>query len=173
MLFVPGGVLLLFLSLHAVHGIVWLMAESTRWMIGRMSHSRMRTEVLRALAHGRVLDGATLLHELRLFNGYSADLTSTKVYATLLGLTSAGLVQSVETGDTASGNVQWFTLTPQGERAAEVARGASREGAPRPRPGLGRGRGRGDHRAWCGRAKKGAPDGGTQCAAGVSGPACA
>jgi len=124
MLFVPGGVLLLFLSLHAVHGIVWLMAESTRWMIGRMSHSRMRTEVLRALAHGRVLDGATLLHELRLFNGYSADLTSTKVYATLLGLTSAGLVQSVETGDTASGNVQWFTLTPQGERVAEEASGA-------------------------------------------------
>jgi hypothetical protein len=113
MLFVPGGILLLFLSLHAVNGLVWLMAGSIHWMIGRIGHLRMRREVLRTLAGNRVLEGATVLFELRLFNGYSADLDPTKVYATLLGLTAAGMVQSLE-----SDGVEWFCLTPQGEDAA-------------------------------------------------------
>jgi hypothetical protein len=124
LLFVPGGVLLLFLSLHAVNGLAWIMAESTRWMIGRVGHLRMRREVLRSLAGNRALDGATVLHELRLFNGYSVDLTPTKLYATLVGLKTAGLVQGAE-----SGGVEWFSLTPQGEQAA--AEEASRRRPPR------------------------------------------
>lgn len=113
LLFVPGGVLLLFLSLHAVNGMAWLMAASGRLLIGRIGHLRMRRQVVRVLAGERVLDGASLLHELCLYNGYSVDLSPTKVYATLLGLQSAGLVRSEE-----SAGVEWFSLTPQGEQAA-------------------------------------------------------
>jgi hypothetical protein len=113
LIFLPVGVAFLFLSLHVVNGIAWLRVESARLMTGRISHLRMRRQVLRTLAGGRVLDGASLLRELRLFNGFSVDLNPTKVYATLLGLKSAGLAQSQETD-----GVEWFYLTARGEWAA-------------------------------------------------------
>ncbi len=112
-IFFPIGVVLLFLSLHAVNAIAWLMAESVRLMTGRIGHLRMRRQLLGMLAGGRVLDGASLLRDLHLFNGFSIDINPINVYATLLGLKSAGLADSSE-----SDGVEWFTLTPRGERAA-------------------------------------------------------
>jgi len=46
---------------------------------------------------------------LQLFHGDSMDLTATKVYGTLLGLESAGIVAHAE-----HDGVECYTLTPQG-----------------------------------------------------------
>jgi hypothetical protein len=116
LIFVVPGLVVFFLSLYVVRGLVWLLAQLSRVMVGRMSHARRRDAVLRALAGGRVLDGPSLLHELQLYHGYSADLTPAAVYATLVALGQAGMVES-----TSAGGAQWFRLTPQGEGAVAGA----------------------------------------------------
>ncbi len=95
-LFVLPGLVLLPLSLHVSRALATWLADSTRWIVGRVSAGQMRELVLRALADGRGRSGETLIRELQLFHGYSVDLTATKVYGTLLGLESAGLVAHAE-----------------------------------------------------------------------------
>jgi hypothetical protein len=116
--FLPVGVAFLFLSFHAVNAITGLMVKSARLTTGRIGQLRMRSQVLGLLSGGRVLDGASLLRELRLYNGFSVDLNPTKVYATLLGLRLGGLAESRE-----SEGSEWFYLTPQGEAVASEQTG--------------------------------------------------
>ena len=113
-LFVVPGLLLLPLSLWAAVGMALFLAESGRWMIGRVSQSAMRQRVLRALAGGRSLNGPNLLSELQIFHGYSIDFTATKVYGTLLGLQGAGLVEA----EAGAEGLELYRLTERGREAA-------------------------------------------------------
>lgn len=116
LIFVIPGAVLFFLSLYVVRGLVWLLGQTTRVLVGRMSHYRRRDAVLGALAGERVLDGPSLLRELEFYHGYSVDLTPASVYATLVDLGQAGMVEA-----TTADGVQWFRLTGQGEEAAVKA----------------------------------------------------
>ena len=116
-LFVLPGLLLLPLALWATVGVAKLLADSTHWMIGRIGQNAMRHMVLRVLSGGRSLDGPTLLRELLVFHGYSLDLTATKVYGTLLGLESAGLVVRTAPA-TEVGGYELYSLTDRGDEVA-------------------------------------------------------
>jgi Putative sensor len=120
LLFVVPGLLLYPLALWAAVGIASLFAESTHWMIGRVSQNAMRQMVLRALSGGRSLDGPSLLRELQIFHGNSRDLTATKVYGTVLGLEAAGLVARTAgpAGDSGEEGLERYSLTASGEQVA-------------------------------------------------------
>ena len=83
-------------------------------MLGRVSYQELRLATARTLVNGRQLDGAAVLSELLLYEGYSRDLTPMKVYATLTALEQAGLVTSADQ----AGSVR-YALTRRGE--AELA----------------------------------------------------
>jgi Putative sensor len=121
-LFVIPGLLLLPLALWATVGVALLLAGSSRWMIGRVGQDAMRQMVLRSLSGGRSLEGPSLLREMQIFHGYSVDLTATKVYGTLLGLESAGLVQrtAAAADAAAAAGLELYSLTARGEEAAAV-----------------------------------------------------
>lgn len=118
LLFVVPGIILFFVSLHVVNMLADLSARFTRGMIGRVSQRDLRHNVARLLGHDRRLDGATILRELLLYHGYSADYTIAHVYATLLGLEDSGLV-TVEVID----GVALYSLTQQGEDAVTAVDG--------------------------------------------------
>jgi hypothetical protein len=121
LLFVVPGLILLPLALWTTVGMAQLLAGSSRWMIGRMGQAVMRQMVLRTLAGGHRLDGPSLLRELEIFHGYSVDLTVTKVYGTLLGLESGGLVQRTAAAADGAGESVWiYSLTARGEEAVAV-----------------------------------------------------
>jgi hypothetical protein len=112
-LFVVPGLLLLPLSLWAAVGMAAFLAESGRWMVGRVGQTAMRRMVLCALSGARGLDGPSLLTELQVFHGYSVDFTATKLYGTLVGLQSAGLVEAEAGAD----GQELYRLTSQGREA--------------------------------------------------------
>jgi hypothetical protein len=118
-IFVVPGIVLFFVSLHVINLLADLSARFTRGMVGRVSQADLRRNVARLLSHDRRLDGATILRELELYHGYSADYTITKVYAALIGLEDLGLVQ-VEVIDGAA----IYSLTQPGEDALAASRGA-------------------------------------------------
>jgi hypothetical protein len=112
-LFVVPGLLLLPLSLWAAVGLAAFLAESGRWMVGRVSQTAMRRMVLCSLSGSRGQDGPSLLNGLQLFHGYSLDFTATKVYGTLLGLLGAGLVEVEVRAD----GLELYRLTDLGREA--------------------------------------------------------
>jgi hypothetical protein len=112
-LFVVPRLLLLPLSLWAAIGMAAFLAESGRWMVGRVSQTALRRLVLCTLSGARGLDGPSLLTELQIFHGYSIDFTATKVYGTLLGLLGAGLVEVEASAD----GLELYHLTARGREA--------------------------------------------------------
>lgn len=112
-LFVPGGVLLLLISPHAINGVALLSARLPRAMVGRLDYRRLRFDVLGMLRPEVELTGPALLDQLRLYHGASADCTARKLFVVLVELERSGLAYRREDDP-----FDRYTLSPEGEAAA-------------------------------------------------------